>query len=549
MALLDFIKRTDPKQVRWMWLLTLIAGCANAGLIVVVTNVAQTVAAAGRPGVFAWAAFMGAFGLYYLANQFALVRSMAIIEDLLNGIRLDIADKLRKSELLVVDRLDRGRLYNLVAKETNHLSVTFPLIVDAIQQIILLLAALCYLLYLAPAAFFVFLATVGTGVLGYKVIDNRYREILRLVEKMQAKMLDAILDIIHGSKELRLNTERSEAVAAAYRKKSIVLERLLVRSVEHWVSLIMLGSVTMFVMLGVVAFAFPEYVSGHKATIFQLVPVLLFCMGTLGKTVTQSPMFMRAEVGLQSILTIDRELSQGSSTSPEEARRYAQSFIDFSTINFNGIRFSYNTKDPEAYVVGPLNLSVSRGEVIFLVGGNGSGKSTALRMMTGLYPVQSGWIGVDEAAVSGKAIAGYRELFSSVFVDFHLFDRLYGLEDVDPGRVNRLIAEMGLADKVTFEDGRFNQLHLSTGQRKRLALIAALVEDRPIYVFDEWSAEQDVLFRDHFYNTFIPALREQGKTVIATTHDEKYWKVADRVVKLDLGKIEWVKSKAELEAE
>lgn len=549
MALVDFIKGADPRQIRWMLFLTLVAGCSNAALIVVITNVAETVAGAGRPGMLAWAAFLGAFGLYYVANQFALVRSMAIIEDLLNRIRLQVADKLRKSELLVVDRLDRGRLYNLVAKETNHLSVTFPLIVDAAQQSILLLVALFYLLYLSPAAFVVFLATVGAGVLGYKVIDSRFRHILRLVERMQAQMLDAILDIIHGSKELRLNTQRSEAVAAAFRKRSVILERLLVRSVEHWVSLILLGSITMFAMLGVVAFAFPAYVAGHKATIFQLVPVLLFCMGTLSKTVAQSPMFLRAEVGLQSILAIDQELSEGASTTPEDARQHAPLFIDFSTLTFNGIRFSYNAKDPEAYVVGPLNLSIDRGEVIFLVGGNGSGKSTALRMMTGLYPSQSGWIGVDDAAVLGKAVAGYRELFSSVFVDFHLFDRLYGLEDIEPERVNRLIAEMGLADKVTFEDGHFNQLHLSTGQRKRLALIAALVEDRPVYVFDEWSAEQDVLFRDYFYNTLIPRLRDQGKTVIATTHDEKYWKVADRVVKLDLGKIEWVKSAATLEAE
>lgn len=259
-------------------------------------------------------------------------------------------------------------------------------------------------------------------------------------------------------------------------------------------------------------------------------------------------MFMRAEVGLQSILAVDRELSAATSTTPEEARRLSRPFLDFSAISFNGIRFSYDPKDPNAYTVGPLDLTLTRGEVVFLVGGNGSGKSTALKMMTGLYPLQSGWIGVDEAAVSGKAVAGYRELFSSVFVDFHLFDRLYGVEDIEPGRVNRLIAEWGLAEKVTFEDGRFNQLHLSTGQRKRLALIAAVVEDRPVYVFDEWSAEQDVVFRDYFYSSFIPELKAQGKLVIATSHDEKYWNVADRVVKLDLGKIEWIKDKVELEA-
>ncbi|MEP1575574.1 cyclic peptide export ABC transporter [Roseibium album] len=549
MVLIDFVKGANRNQLRWMILLTVIAGCANAALIVVITNVAKSVANAERPDLVAWMSFLGAFGLYYLANQFALVRSMAIIEDLLNQLRLKVADKLRKSELPVVDRLDRGRLYNLVAKETNHLSVTFPLIVDAVQQVVLLFVAVLYLLYLSPAAFFVFGATVGAGVIGFKVIDSRYRQILKLVERMQAEMLDAILDTISGSKELRLSADRSDALGKAYRKRSTLLERLLVRSVEHWVSLIMLGSVTMFTMLGVVAFAFPKYIAGHNATIFQLVPVLLFCMGTLAKTVTQSPMFIRAEVGLQSILSIDRELSSGSSISPEQARSLGKEYLDFSKITFNGIRFSYDPMDEEAYVVGPLNLTVSRAEIIFLVGGNGSGKSTALRMMTGLLPLQSGWIGVDDKTVTGKAVAGYRELFSSVFVDFHLFDRLYGLEGIDPGQVNQLLAEIELSGKVTFEDGRFNRLQLSTGQRKRLALIAAILENRPVYVFDEWSAEQDVQFRDHFYNGILPELRRQGKTVIVTTHDEKYWKVADRVVKLDLGKIEWVKSKAELEAE
>lgn len=548
MALIDFIKGADARQLRIMLALTLVAGLANASLIVVITTVAEEVAKAGRPGTVAWVVFFGAFALYYLANQFALVRSQAIIEDLLNRKRLEIADKLRKTELLIADKLGRGRLFNLVAKETNHLSVTFPLIIDAFQQMILLTMALLYLLYLSPVGFIVFLATVFAGVLGYKAIDKRYRDILQLIERMQAQMLDAIGDIIHGSKELRLNTRRSDAVAAAYRKRSHVLERLLVRSVEHWVSLILLGSLATFLMLGVIAFVFPEYVSGHKTIIFQVIPVLLFCMGTLSKTVAQSPMFMRAEVGLQSILEVDRELSAATSTTPEEARRLSRPFLDFSTISFNGIRFSYNTKDPNAYTVCPLDLTLTRGEVVFLVGGNGSGKSTALKMMTGLYPLQTGWIGVDEAAVSGKAVAGYRELFSSVFVDFHLFDRLYGVEDIDPGRVNRLIAEWGLADKVTFEDGRFNQLHLSTGQRKRLALIAAVVEDRPVYVFDEWSAEQDVIFRDYFYTSFIPKLKAQGKLVIATSHDEKYWNVADRVVKLDLGRIEWIKDKVELEA-
>jgi putative ATP-binding cassette transporter len=141
--------------------------------------------------------------------------------------------------------------------------------------------------------------------------------------------------------------------------------------------------------------------------------------------------------------------------------------------------------------------------------------------------------------VVGRAVAGYRELFSAIFVDFHLFDRLYGLEDVDPATVNRMIDEMELGGKVRYEDGRFTQLALSTGQRKRLGLIAALLEDRAVYVFDEWSAEQDIRFREYFYTRVLPDLKARGKTVIVVTHDERFWHVADRVVKMDLGRVEW----------
>jgi putative ATP-binding cassette transporter len=162
--------------------------------------------------------------------------------------------------------------------------------------------------------------------------------------------------------------------------------------------------------------------------------------------------------------------------------------------------------------------------------------------------MQSGQIEIDGAVLAKNEIAGFRELFSAIFADFHLFDRLYGQEGRDPDEVNRLIREMGLSGKLKYIDGRFSELHLSTGQRKRLALIAALLEDRPIYIFDEWSAEQDFHFRQHFYTRILPDLKAKGKTVIAVTHDDRFWHVADRVIKLDLGVVDWEKKGKELEA-
>lgn len=546
MAIMTLIRDASRRQILLMCALSLVAGLANALLVIVVNEVAGHVARAERPGATVIALFFAAFVLYYMCNKYALMRATAVIETLLNDLRLRVVEKLRQSELLVVDRLGRGRLYALVAKETNHLSVTFPLVVDAFQQVVLLAVALLYLLYLSPAAFLVFILAVVVGMAGYRMINRRFGGVLALVARRQGDLLESIADIIHGGKELRLNTARSDAVDAAHRKLSVAVERLLTLAGEHWASLILLSGFVTYLMLGVVGFVFPNVVGGHSLIVFELIPVLLFCMGALSKTVSQSPMFLRAEVGLQAILAVDEELARAGGVATAEARAQADAFRDFRQIAYHGLMFSHRGEAGERlYTVGPLDLTLTRGEVVFLVGGNGSGKSTTLRLMTGLYPAEAGAIRVDGVPVTGDAIAGYRELFSAIFVDFHLFDRLYGLENADPAEVQRLIDEMGLGGKVRFENGRFSQLHLSTGQRKRLALIAALLEDRPVYIFDEWSAEQDVEFRRYFYETLIPRLRAQGKLVVAATHDERYWKVADRVLKLDLGRVEWERAGAE----
>lgn len=540
MAMREFIRRAPARDIRAMVALALVAGLANAFLIVVVNEVTGEIAGGGRPGLWAWVGFALAFGLFYQCNNVALLRANVVIERLLKGLRTDVMDKLRRSELQTVDRLGRGGLYTLVSQETNHLSVTFPLMVSGAQQAILLAMSLFYLAWLSPAALGVFLLAVGLGYVGYRMVGKGLRAAMAAIQERQARMVDAIGDIIHGAKELRLNQRKSDDVFALYRDMSQSVEGLLISTGEIWAALLLMGAFVTYAMLGVAGFVFPAEVPDFNRIVFQVIPVLLFCMGPLTKLVAQSPMYLRADVGLKSILDIDRQLSEAGGIATHEARDLSKAYTDFLTLSFDRLRFSYrDAQGARTFTVGPLDLSVRRGETVFLVGGNGSGKSTVLRLLTGLLPAEGGTIRVDGTAVEGRAVAGYRELFSAIFVDFHLFDRLYGLEGVDPARVNGMIEEMELGGKVAYENGRFTQLNLSTGQRKRLGLIAALLEDRPVYVFDEWSAEQDIRFREYFYTRVLPDLKARGKTVIAVTHDDRHWSVADRLVRMDLGRVEW----------
>ena len=98
-------------------------------------------------------------------------------------------------------------------------------------------------------------------------------------------------------------------------------------------------------------------------------------------------------------------------------------------------------------------------------------------------------------------------------------------------------------------DGVFSTTRLSRGQRKRLALVTAYLEDRPIYLFDEWAADQDPLFRRVFYQRLLPELKRRGKTVVAVTHDDRYFDAADQLIKLEEGKVvKTLRHEAELAA-
>jgi putative ATP-binding cassette transporter len=207
----------------------------------------------------------------------------------------------------------------------------------------------------------------------------------------------------------------------------------------------------------------------------------------------------------------------------------------FRTLTLQNIQFAYPTPPGvSGFSLGPINLTARAGEILFIIGGNGSGKTTLMHVLTGLYRPLSGTFSLDDRIVK---MTDYRHYFAAVFNDVHLFERLYGLDRVDEQQVNRLLAQMDLAPRVRYVDDRFSTLKLSAGQRKRLALVVSLLEDKPIYLFDEWAADQAPDFRRYFYQELLPALKAQGKTLIVVSHDERYFAVADRVIKMEYGQI------------
>ena len=100
-----------------------------------------------------------------------------------------------------------------------------------------------------------------------------------------------------------------------------------------------------------------------------------------------------------------------------------------------------------------------------------------------------------------------------------------------------MLALLEMGDKLGVENGAFTTIDLSAGQRKRAAMLACVLERRPILVLDEWAADQDPHFRRKFYEVILPWLRRQGFTIVAVTHDDRYFHHADRRIHLREGRI------------
>ena len=195
--------------------------------------------------------------------------------------------------------------------------------------------------------------------------------------------------------------------------------------------------------------------------------------------------------------------------------------------------------DEKGFLLGPISFSWQPGELIFIIGGNGSGKSTLAKLITGLYPPLSGAIYLNGKRITQDNVEWYRQHFSAIFYDFYLFDSFLGCDRPNLDQeVENYLMQLQLAHKVTIKNGVLSTTELSQGQRKRLALLTAYLEDRPIYVFDEWAADQEPRFRELFYKQILLQLKERGKIVIVISHDERYFHLADHIIKLDYGAVE-----------
>ncbi|ATB42411.1 cyclic peptide transporter [Cystobacter fuscus] len=480
--------------------------------------------------------FVASFAFFVICRKFVLERTSDIVEGIINRVRIRISEKVRGSELIHFEQIGAAPIYTALAENTRTLSESANLIINSLSSTILVCLAMLYIALLSLPAFFLLATAISLGVLFYLHNVRGARPLLRNAAAQDHRFFEELGHLLYGFKELKVDAEKSHSLFEQDLKVvASEAEELRLRAARRISRITIFGETFFFGLMGVIIFVLPSFTSQQDSRVLvSVVAVLMFITSSVNAMVDAVPAVERANIAIERIEHLEGRLG------PVPPFERVLEPVEFERLACVGMTFQYpEVQGRSAFQLGPIDLEVRKGEVIFIIGGNGSGKSTFLKLLCGLYPPSAGSLELNGVPVTRTTLQQYRSKFAIILQDFHLFSRLFHMRRFNRARINQLLAAFDLTTVTGVrEDGVLENIQLSRGQQKRLALLVTDLEDRDVLIFDEWAADQDPDFRRYFYHELIGSLAARGKTVIAATHDDHFFHLADRVLKMSEGKLE-----------
>jgi putative pyoverdin transport system ATP-binding/permease protein len=536
MELFSFLGRESKGLDRRILVLGGIAGTLNL-LIIFSLTAATTKAAQQHSDTWELTKVTFALCAFWFSQTILLRRMKLVVENILESVRLRIARKIRDADLASMEHIGRAPLYNAVSTHATTLARAANGIFGSLGSLVLLCGASLIILHLSAIAFLILIGTVALILLIIMLNWKRIGVLLAIALRHDNQFVHGFGDLIDGFKELKVSSGKARSFLDEHLKPlATKCKRLRIEAGLLISRRVLLFTCSVFMILGALVFFLPVVSPAEAPKLIEITTFVVFIFGPLNQAVGTYPLLNEAAASIREIRRVEDQLDSIYEQGLQDPITEAAPVLGFETLRCTALAFSYrDERGVASFSLEPLDFELSAGEVVFITGGNGSGKSTFLKILVGLYPPASGTIAVNGVLITADNRQSYRNLFSAIFSDFHLFDRVYGVKEVDQAQLRRLLEMTDLLDKTSIVDHQITSVNLSSGQRKRLALVLSLLEDKPILLLDEWAAEQDPPFRRKFYREILPWLKQQNKTVVAVTHDDDHYDVADRVLRMRFG--------------
>ncbi|MGY3617873.1 cyclic peptide export ABC transporter [Bradyrhizobium sp. USDA 10063] len=518
-------------------LLGLVGGASVAGLLALVN---RGLYAGQHDAATLLGAFAGLCILILIGSVGADISANYVGQRIIGALRKSLAAKIL---LAPIDQLEIYRTHRLIPVLTHDVDTISDFAFFFSSFFVSLVIAIGCLVYLAILSWPLCLVTglvIILGSIAHAYARTRGVQGFNAARDSEDQLQKHYRAIAEGAKELRLNRSRRQRVYVDQLQRTVDrISSIQIKSINLFVTARALGTILFFVVIGVALALRPFLWPDSPASVSSgFVLVLLYMRGPVDQVIGILPALGRAQVAIRRIAELSEQFStpeQGLLTNPA-ATTEASGKVE--SIELRGVSYGFqHVSGSDPFVLGPIDLCIRGGDIVFIVGENGSGKTTLIKLLLGLYTPQSGTVLRDGAPVVVETRDDYRQLFTTIFSDYYLFEDLLQDSRSVPDMAERYLERLELAHKVSVENGVFTTTDLSTGQRKRLALMNAWIEDRPVLVFDEWAADQDPTFRHIFYTELLPDLKRLGKTIIVISHDDRYFAAADHLVRLRHGKI------------
>jgi len=512
----------------------LISGGSSAMLIALINRAISDNSNGNLVWYFAGLAILALLSGF--VSQFLLIY---LSQEAVYNLRLSLSRGILSTPLRNLEELGANRLLATLTDDVGTLSNTIFLIPFLCVDIAVVVGCLTYLSTISGTVFVVVFGFLVLMIGTVQLLLNKMRKFFDLAREEQDVLFKHFRSITDGIKELKLHSLRRQEFFTEELQVSADASRdYNVTALNTGAVAIGVGQLLFFMLMGLLLFALPKFVPVSTPVLSAYILTSTYLMSPFQNILQRLPAIFRANTSVEKIEKMGLALASQAEISSVVKRVET---ADWQTLELKGTTHSYpGEKEDSNFILGELSLKFHAGELVFIIGGNGSGKSTLAKLITGLYIPESGDILLDGQPITDENREWYRQHFSVIFSDFYLFERLLGMTNHDLDKqATEYLREFHLDKKVEVKDGVLSTTALSQGQRKRLALLTAYLEDRPIYLFDEWASDQDPFFRDIFYKQLLPELKRRGKTVFVISHDDRYFDLADRAIKLDYGKIEY----------